>query len=93
MGEHTNERTYVRMYSHTYVRDRPYIPSTTLLCEGLIKDHQAMLQTKFQTSEARGSEEEDFLIFSTYFYDSNLGLSGVGPFCTPPFENIFGKDP
>ena len=30
-GEHTNERTYVRTYSHTYVRDRPYIPSTTLL--------------------------------------------------------------
>ena len=25
-----------------------------------IKDHQAMLQTKFQTSEACGSEEEDF---------------------------------
>ena len=34
-GEHTNERTYVRTYSHTYVRDRPYIPSTTLLCEGI----------------------------------------------------------
>ena len=28
-----------------------------------------MLQTKFQTSEASGSEEEDFWIFSTYFYD------------------------
>ena len=36
-GEHTNERTYIRTYSHTYVRDRPYIPSTTLLCEGIIK--------------------------------------------------------
>ena len=36
-GEHTNEPTYVRTYSHTYVRDRPYIPSTTLLCEGIIK--------------------------------------------------------
>ena len=34
-GEHTNERTYVRTYSHTYIRDRPYIPSTTLLCEGI----------------------------------------------------------
>ena len=54
-----------------------------------IKDHQAMLQTKFQTSEASGSEEEDFWIFSTYFYDSNLGLSGAGPFCTPPFEYIW----
>ena len=32
-GEHTNVRTY----SHTYVRDRPYIPSTTLLCEGIIR--------------------------------------------------------
>ena len=29
----TNVRAY--MYSHTYVRDRPYIPSTTLLCEGI----------------------------------------------------------
>ena len=36
-GEHTNECTYVRTYSHTYVRDRPYIPSTTLLCEGIIR--------------------------------------------------------
>ena len=36
-GEHTNERTYVRTLSHTYVRDRPYIPSTTLLCEGIKK--------------------------------------------------------
>ena len=31
-GEHPNEHTY----SHTYVQDRPYIPSTTLLCEGII---------------------------------------------------------
>ena len=49
-----------------------------------------MLQTKFQTFEASGSEEEDFWIFYTYFfYDSNLGLSGAGPFCTPPFEYIW----
>ena len=34
-GEHTNERTYVRTYAHTYARHRPYIPSTTLLCEGI----------------------------------------------------------
>ena len=34
-GEHTNERTYVRTDSHTYLRDRPYIPPTTLLCEGI----------------------------------------------------------
>ena len=34
-----------------------------------------MLHTLFQASEASGSGEEDFLIFSTYFYDSNLGLS------------------
>ena len=34
----TNVRTtFVRTYSHTYVRDRPYIPSTTLLCEGIIR--------------------------------------------------------
>ena len=38
VGEHTNERTYVRTYSHTYVRDRPYIPFTTLLCEGIIME-------------------------------------------------------
>ena len=37
-----------------------------------------MLQTKFQTSEASGSEEGDFWIFSIYFYNSNLGLSGGG---------------
>ena len=36
-----------------------------------------------QASEARGSEEEDFLIFSTHYYDSNLGLSEAGPFCIP----------
>ena len=54
-----------------------------------IKDHQAMLQTKFQTSAASGSEEEDFWIFSAYYYYSNLGLSGAGPFCTPPFEYIW----
>ena len=37
-GEHTNKRTYVLpTYSHTYVRDRPYIPSTTLLCEGIMR--------------------------------------------------------
>ena len=33
--ERVNIRTNVRRYSHTYVRDRPYIPSTTLLCEGI----------------------------------------------------------
>ena len=35
--ERVNIQTNVRTYSHTYVRDRPYIPSTTLLCEGIIK--------------------------------------------------------
>ena len=34
-GEHTNK---VHTYAHIYVRDRPYIPSTTLLCEGIIID-------------------------------------------------------
>ena len=34
--ERVNIRTNERTYSHTYVRDRPYIPSTTLLCEGII---------------------------------------------------------
>ena len=34
-------------------------------------------------------------IFEYFFYDSNLGLSGAGPFCTPgPFHlNKFGRDP
>ena len=42
-GEHTNERTYLRTYSHTYVRDRPYIPSTTLLCKGItIEQHRSI---------------------------------------------------
>ena len=36
--ERVNIRTNVRTYSHTYVRDRPYIPSTTLLCEGIITE-------------------------------------------------------
>ena len=51
-----------------------------------------MLQTKFQTSEASGSEEEDFWIFSTYFYDSNLGLSGRSHF-VPHHLNTFGRRP
>ena len=33
----------------------------------LVKDHQAMLHTKFQASKPNGSEEEDFSIFSVYF--------------------------
>ena len=37
--ERVNIRTNVRTYSHTYVRDRPYIPSTTLLCEGIKSIH------------------------------------------------------
>ena len=37
-----------------------------------------MLQTKFQTSEASGSEEEDFEFFY-YFYGLNLGPPGAGP--------------
>ena len=37
-----------------------------------------MLQSKFQASKPSGSEEEDFLIFSMYFYGLNLGLPGAG---------------
>ena len=46
-----------------------------------------MLHNKFQISEACGSEE-DFSILLTYFYDSNLRLSGKGPLWAPgpPFE-------
>ena len=32
-----------------------------------------MLHTEFQASKPSGSEEEDFCIFSKYFYDLNLG--------------------
>ena len=38
-----------------------------------------MLQTNFQASKPSNSEEEDFLIFSMYFYDLNLGPPGTGP--------------
>ena len=34
-GEHTYERTYVR--------DKPYIPSTTLLCEGIKIAHSGFI--------------------------------------------------
>ena len=37
-----------------------------------------MLHTQFQASELSGSEEEDFLKFSMYFYGSNLGLQARG---------------
>ena len=43
------------------------------------KRPQGMLHTKIQASEPNGSQKEDFLLFSTHFYDSNLGLSGSGP--------------
>ena len=35
----------------------------TFIWTNLVKDHQAMLQTKFHTSEPSGSEDEDFEIF------------------------------
>ena len=38
-----------------------------------------MLHTKFQASEASGSEEEDFEYFSIYFFGLNLGRSGPEP--------------
>ena len=55
-----------------------------------------ILYTKFQASEASGSETGDFfhiayvILFPTHFYDSNLGLSRAGPFCTsgPSLEQI-----
>ena len=50
-----------------------------------------MSDTKFQASEPSGCEEEDFCIFAMYFYGSNPGPSGVGPFWTwgPLFEQIW----
>ena len=39
-----------------------------------------MLNFKFQISEPRGPEEEDFIkYFSIYLYSSNLGLPCAGP--------------
>ena len=43
-----------------------------------------MLHTKFQASEESGSEEENYRIFSLYFYGSNPGPHPVGPFWTRP---------
>ena len=47
-----------------------------------------MLQTKFPASKPSGSEEEDFLIFSMYFYGLNLGPPAAGPSSNlgPSFE-------
>ena len=41
--ERVNIRTNERTYSHTYVRDRPYIPSTTLLHEGIKREKTNVL--------------------------------------------------
>ena len=38
-----------------------------------------MLHIKFEASKPSGSEEEDFLIFSMYFYGLNLGSPGKEP--------------
>ena len=38
-----------------------------------------MLHAEFQASKPNGSEAENFLIFSMYFYGLNLRLPGVGP--------------
>ena len=49
-GEHTNERMYVR--------DRPYIPSTTLLCEGImisVVTRNAILDNIANKSTASGA--------------------------------------
>ena len=54
-----------------------------------------MLHTQFQVSEASVSEEEDFLIFSTYFYDSNpRTLCGRAILYPRTLHlNIFGRRP
>ena len=64
-GEHTNERTYVRTYSHTYVRDRPYIPSTTLLCEGII----SFLAQRVHVSEILRHSSQLYPTHSRLVYD------------------------
>ena len=50
--------------------------------EHLVKEHYAMQHTKFQASEPSGSDEEHFSMFSMYFYGSNPGPLGAGPFWT-----------
>ena len=42
-----------------------------------------MLYTQFQASKPSGSEEEDILYFSMYFYGSHLRPSGKGLSWTP----------
>ena len=39
-----------------------------------------MLQSKFQASKQSNYEEDNFLIFSMYFYGLNLGPPGAGPY-------------
>ena len=54
----------------------------TFIWTNLVKDYLAMSDTKFKASEPSGSEEEDFWIFSMYFYGSNtrpLGQEHFGP--------------
>ena len=50
-----------------------------------------MLHPRFQASKPSGSEEEDFLIFSMYFYGLNLGPPGPGPswILGPSFEQTW----
>ena len=84
-GEHTNERTNVRTYSHTYVRDRPYIPSTTLLCEEINRVENTILGSlditfirQDQKRCGNGVEVarlvEPCLHFSAFFWSSQIHL-------------------
>ena len=50
-----------------------------LQMKNLVKDHLAMLHTKFQASEHGGSEDEDFFNIFLRFCGSNLGPLGQGP--------------
>ena len=53
-----------------------------------------MLHTKFPASKPRNSEEEDFLIFSMYFYGLNLGPLPRGHLQTWHLHlNKLGKGP
>ena len=76
MGEHTNEQTYVRTYSHTYVRDRPYIPSITLLCEGIIihLNLGLYLYAKYQDPSKNGSS--DILFTRLFLYKMPVSEKG-----------------
>ena len=57
------------------------------------KGPKAMLHTQFQAPGPSDSEEEDFLLFFMFFYDSNPGPPAKGLFKTKDHHlNKLGKE-